>query len=119
MNITDSSKRPRIEVGRHGMVFQHPGVTSGVPLQQLMPTAQGTVSPMPAHQINPPRGVLALEVKDLPDRALPRSVVPPYKLVLGVKCLVRVEGAAWQALAVHAGMEYSHTKMHIWCPPPQ
>ncbi|XP_063000309.1 E1A-binding protein p400 isoform X3 [Elgaria multicarinata webbii] len=44
---SDSSKRPRIEVGRHGMVFQHPGVTSGVPLQQLMPTAQGGMPPTP------------------------------------------------------------------------
>uniref|UniRef100_A0A8C3DYR8 E1A binding protein p400 n=1 Tax=Corvus moneduloides TaxID=1196302 RepID=A0A8C3DYR8_CORMO len=43
----DSSKRPRIEVGRHGMVFQHPGVASGVPLQQLMPTAQGGMPPTP------------------------------------------------------------------------
>ncbi|KAH0625361.1 hypothetical protein JD844_014818 [Phrynosoma platyrhinos] len=43
----NSSKRPRIEVGRHGMVFQHPGVASGVPLQQLMPTAQGGMPPTP------------------------------------------------------------------------
>ncbi|XP_048820468.1 E1A-binding protein p400 isoform X10 [Lagopus muta] len=43
----DSSKRPRIEVGRHGMVFQHPCVASGVPLQQLMPTAQGGMPPTP------------------------------------------------------------------------
>uniref|UniRef100_A0A8D2Q4G7 E1A binding protein p400 n=1 Tax=Varanus komodoensis TaxID=61221 RepID=A0A8D2Q4G7_VARKO len=41
------TSRPRIEVGRHGMVFQHPGVTSGVPLQQLMPTAQGGMPPTP------------------------------------------------------------------------
>ncbi|XP_075754509.1 E1A-binding protein p400 isoform X3 [Pelodiscus sinensis] len=44
---SDSSKRPRIEVSRHGMVFQHPGVASGVPLQQLMPTAQGGMPPTP------------------------------------------------------------------------
>lgn len=41
----DQSKRSRIEVGRHGMIFQHPAVnplgSPGVPLQQLMPTAQG------------------------------------------------------------------------------
>ncbi|XP_041423099.1 E1A-binding protein p400 isoform X2 [Xenopus laevis] len=44
---TDPSKRPRLDVSRHGMVFQHPGVTSGVPLQQLMPTAQGGMPPTP------------------------------------------------------------------------
>ncbi|MGH0163700.1 UNVERIFIED_CONTAM: hypothetical protein FKN15_048536 [Acipenser sinensis] len=41
----DQARRPRIEVGRHGMVFQHPGIaplgSPGVPLQQLMPTVQG------------------------------------------------------------------------------
>ncbi|XP_054851977.1 E1A-binding protein p400 isoform X2 [Eublepharis macularius] len=47
LSSADSSKRPRIEVGRHGMVFQHPGVASGVPLQQLMPTAQGGMPPTP------------------------------------------------------------------------
>uniref|UniRef100_A0A8C8S7I0 E1A binding protein p400 n=1 Tax=Pelusios castaneus TaxID=367368 RepID=A0A8C8S7I0_9SAUR len=47
LSPADSSKRPRIEVGRHGMVFQHPGVASGVPLQQLMPTAQGGMPPTP------------------------------------------------------------------------
>ncbi|KAL8180250.1 UNVERIFIED_CONTAM: hypothetical protein K2H54_016122 [Gekko kuhli] len=47
LSSSDSSKRPRIEVGRHGMVFQHPGVASGVPLQQLMPTAQGGMPPTP------------------------------------------------------------------------
>ncbi|XP_074868460.1 E1A-binding protein p400 isoform X2 [Carettochelys insculpta] len=47
LTSADSSKRPRIEVGRHGMVFQHPGVASGVPLQQLMPTAQGGMPPTP------------------------------------------------------------------------
>ncbi|XP_069071437.1 E1A-binding protein p400 isoform X6 [Pleurodeles waltl] len=41
----DPSKRPRLEVTRHGMVFQHPGVASGVSLQQLMPTAQGGMPP--------------------------------------------------------------------------
>lgn len=43
--IPDQAKRSRMEVGRHGMIFQHPAVTPlgspGVPLQQLMPTAQG------------------------------------------------------------------------------
>ncbi|XP_066546170.1 E1A-binding protein p400 isoform X3 [Amia ocellicauda] len=47
----DQAKRPRIEVGRHGMVFQHPGVATlgspGVPLQQLMPTVQGGMPPTP------------------------------------------------------------------------
>ncbi|XP_028680462.2 E1A-binding protein p400 isoform X4 [Erpetoichthys calabaricus] len=47
----DQAKRPRIEVGRHGMVFQHPGVaplgSPGVPLQQLMPTVQGGMPPAP------------------------------------------------------------------------
>ncbi|XP_075073303.1 E1A-binding protein p400-like isoform X2 [Mixophyes fleayi] len=43
----DPSKRPRLDVTRHGMVFQHPGVASGVPLQQLMPTAQGGMPPTP------------------------------------------------------------------------
>ncbi|XP_053136209.1 E1A-binding protein p400 isoform X4 [Hemicordylus capensis] len=47
LTSADSSKRPRIEVGRHGMVFQHPGVATGVPLQQLMPTAQGGMPPTP------------------------------------------------------------------------
>ena len=41
----DQAKRSRIEVGRHGLIFQHPAVaplgSPGVPLQQLMPTAQG------------------------------------------------------------------------------
>ncbi|XP_027888916.1 E1A-binding protein p400 isoform X11 [Xiphophorus couchianus] len=44
---TDQAKRPRIDVGRHGLIFQHPGVASGVPLQQLMPTAQGGMPPTP------------------------------------------------------------------------
>lgn len=40
--IPDQAKRSRMEVGRHGMIFQHPSLGSpGVPLQQLMPTAQG------------------------------------------------------------------------------
>ncbi|KAJ1217915.1 hypothetical protein NDU88_005502 [Pleurodeles waltl] len=37
----DPFKWPRLEVACHGMVFQHPEVPSGVPLQQLMLTAQG------------------------------------------------------------------------------
>uniref|UniRef100_A0A7N8YD84 E1A binding protein p400 n=1 Tax=Mastacembelus armatus TaxID=205130 RepID=A0A7N8YD84_9TELE len=45
------AKRSRIDVGRHGLIFQHPGVaplgSSGVPLQQLMPTAQGGMPPTP------------------------------------------------------------------------
>ncbi|XP_035495529.2 E1A-binding protein p400 isoform X2 [Scophthalmus maximus] len=47
----DQAKRSRIDVGRHGLIFQHPGVSSlgspGVPLQQLMPTAQGGMPPTP------------------------------------------------------------------------
>uniref|UniRef100_A0A3P8Q1M2 E1A binding protein p400 n=1 Tax=Astatotilapia calliptera TaxID=8154 RepID=A0A3P8Q1M2_ASTCA len=47
----DQAKRPRIDVGRHGLIFQHPGVaplgSRGVPLQQLMPTAQGGMPPTP------------------------------------------------------------------------
>lgn len=39
--ILEPSKRPRLEVGHQGPVFQHPGANAGVPLQQLMPTAQG------------------------------------------------------------------------------
>lgn len=39
--ILEQSKRPRLEVGHQGVVFQHPGVNTGVPLQQLMPTVQG------------------------------------------------------------------------------
>lgn len=39
--ILEQSKRPRLEVGHQGVVFQHPGASVGVPLQQLMPTAQG------------------------------------------------------------------------------
>lgn len=39
--ILEQSKRPRLEVGHQGAVFQHPGANAGVPLQQLMPTAQG------------------------------------------------------------------------------
>ena len=39
--ILEQSKRPRLEVGHQGVVFQHPGVNAGVPLQQLMPTVQG------------------------------------------------------------------------------
>uniref|UniRef100_A0A3B4XQD9 E1A binding protein p400 n=1 Tax=Seriola lalandi dorsalis TaxID=1841481 RepID=A0A3B4XQD9_SERLL len=45
------AKRSRIDVGRHGLIFQHPGVaplgSPGVPLQQLMPTAQGGMPPTP------------------------------------------------------------------------
>ncbi|XP_055511486.1 E1A-binding protein p400 isoform X4 [Leucoraja erinacea] len=48
----DQNKRPRIEGGRHGMVFQHTTVTTLgsstiVPLQQLMPTVQGGMPPTP------------------------------------------------------------------------
>ncbi|CAK6950369.1 E1A-binding protein p400 isoform X1 [Scomber scombrus] len=47
----DQAKRCRIDVGRHGLIFQHPGVgplgSPGVPLQQLMPTAQGGMPPTP------------------------------------------------------------------------
>ncbi|XP_049618487.1 E1A-binding protein p400 isoform X1 [Syngnathus scovelli] len=47
----DQAKRSRIDVGRHGLIFQHPGVaplgSPGVPLQQLMPTAQGGMPPAP------------------------------------------------------------------------
>ncbi|KAK3566251.1 hypothetical protein QTP86_030323 [Hemibagrus guttatus] len=47
----DQAKRSRIEVVRHGMIFQHPVVaplgSPGVPLQQLMPTAQGGMPPTP------------------------------------------------------------------------
>uniref|UniRef100_A0A8C5APR8 E1A binding protein p400 n=1 Tax=Gadus morhua TaxID=8049 RepID=A0A8C5APR8_GADMO len=47
----DQAKRSRMEVGRHGLIFQHPGVSplgsAGVPLQQLMPTAQGGMPPNP------------------------------------------------------------------------
>ncbi|XP_006874145.1 PREDICTED: E1A-binding protein p400-like [Chrysochloris asiatica] len=45
--MADQSKRPRLEVGHQGVVFQHPGVSPGVPLQQLMPTAQGGMPPAP------------------------------------------------------------------------
>ncbi|XP_075424740.1 E1A-binding protein p400 isoform X4 [Ascaphus truei] len=41
----DPNKRQRLDVSRHGMVFQHPGLASGVSLQQLMPTAQGGMPP--------------------------------------------------------------------------
>uniref|UniRef100_A0A8C2PPC9 E1A binding protein p400 n=1 Tax=Cyprinus carpio TaxID=7962 RepID=A0A8C2PPC9_CYPCA len=51
MAQADQVKRSRMEVGRHGMIFQHPAVTPlgspGVPLQQLMPTAQGGMPPTP------------------------------------------------------------------------
>ncbi|XP_036609496.1 E1A-binding protein p400-like [Trichosurus vulpecula] len=47
MTQADSPKRPRIDVGCHGVAFQYPVVTSGVPLQQLMPTAQGGMPPTP------------------------------------------------------------------------
>ncbi|XP_026980981.1 E1A-binding protein p400 isoform X2 [Sagmatias obliquidens] len=43
----EQSKRPRLEVGHQGVVFQHPGVNTGVPLQQLMPTVQGGMPPAP------------------------------------------------------------------------
>ncbi|XP_053785012.1 E1A-binding protein p400 isoform X5 [Desmodus rotundus] len=43
----EQSKRPRLEVGHQGVVFQHPGVNAGVPLQQLMPTVQGGMPPAP------------------------------------------------------------------------
>uniref|UniRef100_A0A673GNS7 E1A-binding protein p400-like n=1 Tax=Sinocyclocheilus rhinocerous TaxID=307959 RepID=A0A673GNS7_9TELE len=45
------SMMAKMEVGRHGMIFQHPAVTPlgspGIPLQQLMPTAQGGMPPTP------------------------------------------------------------------------
>ncbi|XP_078083287.1 E1A-binding protein p400 isoform X4 [Mustelus asterias] len=52
LSQTDQNKRPRIEGGRHGMVFQHTTVTTLgspaiVPLQQLMPTVQGGMPPTP------------------------------------------------------------------------
>ncbi|XP_031426184.1 E1A-binding protein p400 isoform X3 [Clupea harengus] len=51
MAQADQAKRSRIEVGRHGLIFQHPAVaplgSPGVPLQQLMPTAQGGMPPNP------------------------------------------------------------------------
>ncbi|XP_043102527.1 E1A-binding protein p400 isoform X4 [Puntigrus tetrazona] len=51
MAQADQAKRSRMEVGRHGMIFQHPAVpplgSPGVPLQQLMPTAQGGMPPTP------------------------------------------------------------------------
>ncbi|XP_019524477.1 PREDICTED: E1A-binding protein p400 isoform X3 [Hipposideros armiger] len=43
----EQSKRSRLEVGHQGVVFQHPGVNTGVPLQQLMPTVQGGMPPAP------------------------------------------------------------------------
>ncbi|XP_028905954.1 E1A-binding protein p400 isoform X5 [Ornithorhynchus anatinus] len=43
----EQSKRPRLEVGHHGVVFQHPAVATVVPLQHLMPTAQGGMPPTP------------------------------------------------------------------------
>uniref|UniRef100_A0A671FU45 HSA domain-containing protein n=1 Tax=Rhinolophus ferrumequinum TaxID=59479 RepID=A0A671FU45_RHIFE len=45
--MSEQSKRPRLEVGHQGVVFQHPGVNTGVPLQQLMPTVQGGMPPAP------------------------------------------------------------------------
>ncbi|XP_023576411.1 E1A-binding protein p400 isoform X3 [Octodon degus] len=47
MPPAEQSKRPRLEVGHPGVVFQHPGVNAGVPLQQLMPTVQGGMPPTP------------------------------------------------------------------------
>ncbi|XP_043571286.1 E1A-binding protein p400 isoform X2 [Chiloscyllium plagiosum] len=52
LSQTDQNKRPRIEGGRHGMVFQHTTMTTLgspaiVPLQQLMPTVQGGMPPTP------------------------------------------------------------------------
>nr|KAF6268769.1 E1A binding protein p400 [Pipistrellus kuhlii] len=47
MSRLEQSKRPRLEVGHQGVVFQHPGVNTGVPLQQLMPTVQGGMPPAP------------------------------------------------------------------------
>ncbi|XP_052418774.1 E1A-binding protein p400 isoform X2 [Carassius gibelio] len=51
MAQADQAKRSRMDVGRHGMIFQHPALTplgsTGVPLQQLMPTAQGGMPPTP------------------------------------------------------------------------
>ncbi|XP_021113366.1 E1A-binding protein p400 isoform X4 [Heterocephalus glaber] len=47
MPPAEQSKRPRLEVGHPGVVFQHPGVNTGVPLQQLMPTVQGGMPPTP------------------------------------------------------------------------
>ncbi|KAJ4942276.1 hypothetical protein JOQ06_012142 [Pogonophryne albipinna] len=68
--MADQAKRCRIDVGRHGLIFQHPGValgSPGIPLQQLMPTAQGGMPPNPQaiqiagqkpiqHQYDPSKG---------------------------------------------------------------
>ncbi|XP_029777498.1 E1A-binding protein p400 [Suricata suricatta] len=43
----EQSKRPRLEAGHQGAAFQRPGASAGVPLQQLMPTAQGGMPPAP------------------------------------------------------------------------
>ncbi|XP_078193929.1 E1A-binding protein p400 isoform X38 [Callithrix jacchus] len=45
--VAEQPKRPRLDVGHQGVVFQHPGADAGVPLQQLMPTAQGGMPPTP------------------------------------------------------------------------
>lgn len=56
--IPDQAKRSRIEVVRHGMIFQHPVVaplgSPGVPLQQLMPTAQGRSADVFSSSHGPP-----------------------------------------------------------------
>ncbi|XP_069476164.1 E1A-binding protein p400 isoform X2 [Ambystoma mexicanum] len=83
----DPSKRPRLDVTRHGMVFQHPGVASGVSLQQLMPTAQGGMPPTvqmtgqkpSQQQYDPSKGPPVQNAASLhtPPPQLPARLPPP------------------------------------------
>lgn len=84
--IPDQAKRSRIEVVRHGMIFQHPIVaplgSPGVPLQQLMPTAQGrsaaVFSPWPGSTALVSDGLeTLLEVRGRPTEY---SVMTPFSL---------------------------------------
>ncbi|XP_067862276.1 E1A-binding protein p400 isoform X3 [Heptranchias perlo] len=92
---TDQNKRPRIEGGRHGMVFQHTTVTTLgsqaiVPLQQLMPTVQGGMPPTPQtmqlagqklnqQQYDPSKGPPVQNAASLhtPPPQLPNRLQPP------------------------------------------
>ncbi|XP_047678904.1 E1A-binding protein p400 isoform X4 [Tachysurus fulvidraco] len=115
----DQAKRSRIEVVRHGMIFQHPVVaplgSPGVPLQQLMPTAQGGMPPTPQavqiggqnqnqQQYDPSKGPPVQNAASLhtpppqlpgrlPQAALPMAALPlalsqPQPVVLEQQCQV-------------------------------
>uniref|UniRef100_A0A3B3V2R4 E1A binding protein p400 n=1 Tax=Poecilia latipinna TaxID=48699 RepID=A0A3B3V2R4_9TELE len=133
---TDQAKRPRIDVGRHGLIFQHPGVaplgSPGVPLQQLMPTAQGGMPPTPQavqlagqkqnqQQYDPSKGPPVQNAASLhtpppqlpsrlPQGTLPMASIPLAQLVEnsthpGVQVHVQAGGPVLAAMNPHTQLQ--------------